>query len=302
MTLSRRRFLTISSAACFCTGMAQAAPYQWRGVALGARAQIILDHPDAAAISARAQAEIARLEGVFSLYRADSELMRLNRAGELFAPSFDLLACLAQVGRVHKVTEGRFDPTIQPLWEVMAQAAAQGRKVDPEDWADAKGKIGFDRVHFDSESVRLDKGQALTLNGIAQGYIADRVAERMRSEGVKDVMIDAGEISAMGQYQAEAGWPITVFGEDHPRIIKDRGLATSALMGTILDNDGHQGHILDPRDGNLRPLGPRQVSVSARKAALADGLSTGLSLVSSAKDARRLLSKVKDAQLESFIT
>lgn len=50
------------------------------------------------------------------------------------------------------------------------------------------------------------------------------------------------------------------------------------------------------------PRGAKQVSVSACSAAMADGLSTGLSLVETEAQARALLSIVKDAELESFIT
>ncbi|MGJ8561651.1 MAG: FAD:protein FMN transferase [Litorimonas sp.] len=304
MTLSRRRFLTIASAACL-TGAAfgaSAASYRWQGIALGAKAQIILDHPDAAQISARAQAEISRLEGVFSLYRADSDLMRLNATGRLDAPSFEMLDCLAVARRVHDITQGRFDPTVQPLWQVVAQAAARGQAPDAADLAVATGSIGFDRVRFDSAAVQLDAGQALTLNGIAQGYIADRVAHLLRAEGITDVLIDTGEITALGVAENGAGWPVTIAGETAPRVLRDRALATSALMGTVLDGAGGQGHILDPRDGTLRPRGAKQLSVSAHSAALADGLSTGLSMVKSAQEARDLLSIVKDARLESYIT
>ncbi|WP_417244070.1 FAD:protein FMN transferase [Celeribacter sp.] len=308
MTLSRRRFLTIASAACLTSAAfgACASTYRWQGIALGAKAQIILDHPDAAHISARAQAEISRLEGVFSLYRADSDLMRLNAAGRLDAPSFEMLDCLAVARRVHDITEGRFDPTVQPLWQVVAQAAAQGQAPAAADVAAAADLVGFGRVRFDSEAVQLDAGQALTLNGIAQGYIADRVAQLLRSEGITDVLIDTGEIAALGVAPDGsangAGWPVTIAGESAAHVLRDRAIATSALMGTVLDGAGTQGHILDPRTATLRPRGAKQLSVSSRSAALADGLSTGLSMVDTAQEARDLLSIVKDARLESFIT
>ena len=59
MTVSRRRFLSLVSAACLAAPSAQA--FRWQGTALGAQAQIVLDHPDAPAITARALAEIDRL-------------------------------------------------------------------------------------------------------------------------------------------------------------------------------------------------------------------------------------------------
>ncbi|GLI92757.1 hypothetical protein LMG27198_17490 [Methylocystis echinoides] len=38
---------------------------------------------------------------------------------------------------------------------------------------------------------------ALTLNGIAQGYITDRVCDLLRREGVGHTMVDMGELRAL---------------------------------------------------------------------------------------------------------
>ncbi|MEY5038990.1 MAG: hypothetical protein RL472_2096, partial [Pseudomonadota bacterium] len=58
--LTRRRFMTITATAlALGATRAGATPRQvWAGQALGARASIRLDHPDAAAIAARAANEI----------------------------------------------------------------------------------------------------------------------------------------------------------------------------------------------------------------------------------------------------
>lgn len=311
MPLTRRRFLTLASAACLTSPARAATAYQWHGQALGATAQIILDHPKAEAITARALSEIARLEEVFSLYRPTSEISRLNAAGVLQAPAFELLDCLSLARRVHRITEGRFDPTVQPLWTAMA---AQYRASGPEAQSDAqmaqaRAAIGFDRVEIDAAALRLGAGQALTLNGIAQGYIADRVADVMRRAGVRDVLIDTGEICAIGDAPRGAagdGWPVRIEGEMQAhRLTAGRALATSAPLGTVFDAPafggvGQVGHILDPRSGTFAPTRVAQVSVSAPSAALADALSTALCLTQEASEAAALLSKVKEARLESF--
>lgn len=194
---TRRRFLLAASV----SGLATALPAEtqhWEGRALGARARILMDHPEAARLTAMARAEIARLEGVFSLYQPESELVRLNRDGRLDAPSFELLDCLAVARVAHRVTGGLFDPTVQPLWRVMAEAVEQGRAPPAARITKARERIGFDRVRFAPEAVVLGQGQALTLNGIAQGYIADRVTRLIKSEGLADVLVDTGEIVARG--------------------------------------------------------------------------------------------------------
>lgn len=298
MTLTRRRFFTLASAACLMAG-APAQAYRWQGTALGAKAQIILDHPKAEQITARAMGELSRLEQVFSLYRPTSDLSRLNAAGRLDAPAFELLDCLSLARHIHRLTQGRFDPTVQVLWQVLARAAIAGQAPDAAALAQARGAIGFDRVQFDAGAVRLGRGQALTLNGIAQGYIADRIAALMAQEGITDVLIDTGEITAMGRAAGHDGWPVSITQEPQKRLLQNRALATSAIMGSMIG--AGQGHILDPRSGMIAAIGAKQVSISADSAGLADGLSTALSLTRSRAEAAQLLSNVKESRIESYI-
>ncbi|MEB8387058.1 FAD:protein FMN transferase [Rhodobacteraceae bacterium KMM 6894] len=300
MTFSRRRFLSLASASCLIAPAAQA--FQWHGTALGARARIILDHPNAPQITERALSEINRLEDIFSLYRSNSEITRLNASGHLYAPSFELLECLSIARHGYRLTEGRFDPTVQPLWRVLADAYITGQPADATHMAEARARIGFDRVSFDSSGVKLSAGQQLTLNGIAQGYIADRIALLMRNEGVEDVLIDTGEILAMGAPRGQTAWPITIVGEVQERALTGRAMATSALLGTTLSASGQIGHILDPRSGTELKTDIRQVTVSAKSAAFADAISTGLCAATNSSEAQRLLRNDNDAVLESVQT
>lgn len=301
MNLTRRRFLTLASAAALVAPSAAHA-FRWQGVALGAQAQIILDHPQAERITTHALAEIDRLENVFSLYRPDSDLRRLNAAGRLHAPAFELLECLSTARRVHAVTGGLFDPTVQPLWQVLAEGWASGQVPDEDQIDRARDLIGFERMRFDSGAIELADGQALTLNGIAQGYIADRVASLMRDAGIEDVLIDTGEVVAKGGASGRDGWPVAIAGTRARLALTDRALATSAHDGTVFDPAGRVGHILDPRTGVTRHPAIRQISISAPDAALADALSTGLCLAKIAEEAVLMLRNVPMARLESIRT
>ncbi|MGH1466068.1 MAG: FAD:protein FMN transferase [Cognatishimia sp.] len=300
MSVSRRRFLRLASAACLIAPAAAAHAFKWQGTALGAQAQIILDHPDARNITSRALAEIDRLESIFSLYRQGSEIVRLNQFGALQAPSFELLECLSIARQVHQITEGRFDPTVQQLWAALAES--QYNAGDPQSIHAARQAIGFDRMRIDNRQITLAQGQQLTLNGIAQGYIADRVANLMRRLGVSDVLIDTGEIVALGAPTGQAAWPVTIAGTTRPRALTGRALATSAPYGTKLDQAGSIGHIIDPRSDTPVKSNITQVSVTANSAALADALSTGLCLAENDTQARHLLRQLKDARLENVQT
>jgi thiamine biosynthesis lipoprotein len=197
--LSRRRMLGIAGCAAGLAagggGLAallrtDAKPplpgYRWRGVVLGAPASIVIAHHDRAAarrVVADCLAEIARCERIFSLYQPDSALTALNRDGALSDPPGDLLALLSVARRVHGASKGAFDPTLQPLWRLYADHFTRipnDRKgPGAETIAAVMTRIGFDKVVIEADRIALRPGMALTLNGIAQGTIADRVAAVM---------------------------------------------------------------------------------------------------------------------------
>lgn len=302
MTLNRRRFLTISAAAAglAATGARAAPPRVWTGVALGARASIRLDHPRAEAIAARAAAEISRLEGIFSLYRADSALSRLNADAALAMPPAELLECLTLAGTVHRASGGAFDPTVQPLWALWAGRISAGARPEVAELAAARASGGWGDVRLEADGIALAPGMALTLNGIAQGYVADRVATLLEAEGLTDILIDTGEYRALGGMPGGGDWPVTL-AQGGSLALRGRALATSAPLGTVFDGEGRYGHILDPRTGE--PAGPvwRAISVTAPSAALADALSTAACLMPDRAAVDGLMARFDDVRCESAL-
>ncbi|MEZ5776953.1 MAG: FAD:protein FMN transferase [Paracoccaceae bacterium] len=300
--MKRRRFLTITAgfAAIAAMPLQAATVRRWKGVALGAGASIALAHPEADRLIGAALAEIARLERVFSLYRADSELSQLNATGVLDAPSFDMVVCLGLCDQVNGATEGLFDPSVQPLWATYAEAQAQGTTPTSADIAAARARTGWHGVGIDSARIQLRPGMALTLNGVAQGFIADRVADLLRGQGVDDVLIDTGEIVAIGHQPDGAVWPVSI--RDGADIaLTDRALATSAPLGTVLDQAGRVGHIIDARSGKAGVSVWRQVTVSAGSAAIADALSTAACLMPDLATIERACSAMGDARPEHVL-
>lgn len=298
MTISRRRFIAIAAASAALPGIARAGAGRiWTGQALGARASIRIDHPEAEAIAARCLAEITRLEGVLSLYREESALSRLNREGRLEAPPFELLDCLSTAAAVHRATAGLFDPTVQPLWALWAEAAVAGRRPDAAEIAAARARTGWAGLRMDASAVTLRPGMALTLNGIGQGYVADRVAVLLEEEGLTDILIDTGELRALGGRPDGTDWPVTL--PEGRMGLRARALATSSPLGTTFDAAGRDGHILDPRTGAPARSGWGAVSLSAPSAALADALSTALCLTAGRAELDRIATAFPGVRVEA---
>jgi FAD:protein FMN transferase len=288
--LHRRRFLQISAAACasLATGAAASLPfklYHWKGTAMGAGASITLAHPDAEQIVTDCLAEIDRLEGIFSLFRRDSALSRLNAAGSLNHPPFELLALFDICGAVHAATGGLFDPTVQPLWATYAQSHASGDAPSPAALAAALERVGWKHLRYEPERIAFARpGMALTLNGIAQGYVADRLADQLAARGLTDILVNTGEFRALGGRPDGEPWPIGL--DDDRQVaaggieLRDRALATSSPRGTVFDAGGKVGHILHPRTGMPASSHWQLISVTGPSAAVADGLTTAMCLMS----------------------
>ena len=289
MSLSRRRFITIAAGCALAARPGWAASNdgaRWKGIALGAEADLRIvgmPHAQAEHLIGVARAEIERLEKQFSLYRRDSALVSLNRSGSLSDPSPDMLELLSLAGAVHAASDGVFDPTIQPLWTEYAES--RGR---PSDKAIeiALGKSGWRKLEVSPSLVRLPDGGGLTLNGIAQGFITDKVVALLKSHGLQRALVNVGEISAVGRPSGLDAWPVQLDAPGSARRtigLRDRAVATSGALGTTFDGGGAVSHILDPRNGQPAPVLWQRVSVQHRSAALADGLSTAGVLMSADK-------------------
>lgn len=294
--LTRRRFIAISAALAPSMALAQSELHVETGIALGATVTLRLQHPDAPRLASLAMAEIRRLESVFSIYLPDSSLSRLNRDGALAAPPFELLDCLSLAGAVHRASGGRFDPTVQPLWQAEALALQRGSPLTDTERTDVRARIGWNGVTLAAEAITLRPGMALTLNGIAQGLAADRLAEAAARHDLTDILIDAGETRAMGPLDWRAALA-DARGRVHRHIaLRERALATSSPMGTRIGPRG-AAHIL-AADGRA-PVWDT-ISVSAPQAALADGLSTALCLMP-AQATRKALAALTDCRIELAI-
>lgn len=299
---SRRRFIGIFAAA---SGLGMAPgflshalavpadvpkPVNWRGIALGADAELRIYHNDSAMarkLIAMALDEVRRLEKIFSLYEESSALSMLNRQGYLDHPPADLLHLLGESQYFSDLTDGAFDPTVQPLWDVYAGhfSIPDSDPVGPGNAVvdTALALVDYRAMEIDSTRIRfLRPGMAITLNGIAQGYITDRVVNLLKNAGLDRALVDMGEIRGLNNADSGTPWRVGIADPEHPDQvfetieIRNQALATSGGYGTLIDAAGQFTHIFDPKTGQSQPR-YRSVSVMAGNATTADALSTAFS-------------------------
>jgi thiamine biosynthesis lipoprotein len=297
-SLTRRRVIAIvaaaAGAACLNDRRAKAAaPVRWHGPALGAQVSIEIHHPERAEAERLVGAcvlDVRRLEQQFSLYRADSAICALNRTGIRVDPDADMIALLKASLDFADLTDGAFDPTVQPLRQLYADHFSSERP-DPDGppshaLAETLMKVGRAGLLVNRDRVALTgRGAAITLNGIAQGYATDRVVDRLRNAGLSTSLVNMSEIRAIGARPEGAPWRVGLGDPDRPGALTetidlvDRAVATSVGAGFRFDPAGRFTRLFDPATGRSRSL-YRSVSVIAPTATEADALSTAFSLMS----------------------
>jgi thiamine biosynthesis lipoprotein len=250
--------------------------------ALGSQVHCTVYSPDMEAAEnaiASAFAEIERVESLMSLYRADSQLSRLNRQGYLDRPDPDLHSVLSQAMGLSQRSEGAFDVTVQPLWELYQHCKEAGITPAPEEIRRTCQSVGWQRIRMTGQRIELQPGTRITLNGIAQGYAADVACEALRSQGVTSAILDTGEVGLIGQHHRKDHWTV---GIKHPRQpgallgsahLRNRSLATSGDYETRFSNDYRFHHLFDPQTGTSAEE-CSSVSVVAPTTMQADALST----------------------------
>jgi FAD:protein FMN transferase len=310
--LTRRRFVSVLAAAAVAPLASSRGPaeraqaFAWEGLALGAHARLCLQHPDEGAAKSAIAAcleEVARLEAIFSLHRSDSALASLNACGRLDAAPADLRSLLGEALMLAERSDGAFDPTIQPLWELYARHFSSPG-ADPKGppraaIGKAKALIGWRKIDIDGAAIRFrEPGMAVSLNGIAQGYITDRIGDLLRRRGFQHVLINMGEQLALGPKWDGESWRAGIADPAEPgKVLLElpvtRGaIATSGGYGYHFDGAGRLAHILDPGTG--APAGRwASVTVLADRAATADGLSTTLAVVPAERAAVLLSGKTR---------
>jgi thiamine biosynthesis lipoprotein len=133
----------------------------------------------------------------------------------------------------------------------------------------------------------------VSLNGIAQGYAADRVRATLQAHGVHHAMIDAGETALLGNAPNDKPWSLSIESsaslknlgaenslqsssspqsEGTPIVISDgRAMATSSDAHTTFSQDHRYHHILNPHTG-YSPSQWSSVTVLASSCVVADAL------------------------------
>ena len=197
-------------------------------------------------------------ENLLSRTVRGSDVDRINTAGckpvEVSSETLEVIRKGIEFGRM---SEGNFDITIgavSSLWDFDA-----GVVPDENELQEAIKPVDYKQIKIEGNTVSLDiEGAMLDLGGIAKGYIADRVTELLKENGVEQAIINlGGNIVTIGQKEDGMPWKIGIERpySDRTEIIgvlevTDETVTTSGVYERAFEKGGKMyHHVLDPKTG-----------------------------------------------------
>lgn len=248
---------------------------------------------------ARGFAEVQRLIGIFSRYDSATAVGELNARGGIKGVPQEMTAIMKESFGYYRLTNGWFDITVKPLVDLFKKTfKATGNPPAASEIKDALSLVGMDNISCNDREIRfLKAGMGITLDGIAKGYIVDRVAMLMKKLNVSYALINAGgDIRALG----EKKWRIAIrdpFDPDkYVEVInlKDNAIATSGNYEVYFDKEKLYHHIITPGTG-YSPAEVVSASVVTKTTVAADALSTAI-LALGPVSGKQLIGKLPDTE------
>lgn len=257
---------------------------------------------DRSAIEHMIASTFKEIDTIYNKWNASSELSAVNRHAST-APlllSRELYRFLELADTYVKLTEGRFDPTIEPVQQIW-KAAFKAQKMPLEkEIALAAPHVGWDKLTLKNGYLQKESGGVqLDLGGIAKGLAVDMLVKRLNASGYADVYVEwGGEIRTSGRHPDNRPWRVYIsrLGDCDPSQavehldLEDSAIATSGDYLQQWEIGGQTYfHIINPR--TLHPLlathtSIASVTVMARTCLEADVLATAAMLFPSVESAR----------------
>jgi thiamine biosynthesis lipoprotein len=238
----------------------------------------------------------AEINATFNKWNPHSEISLLNRlpAGHKVPLSPQLHSFLCGVSDIVVLTDGLFDPTVLPLYDLWQKHLQIGSIPDENSISEVAKCVGWDKIHIEDFCFSKDyDGTALDLGGIAKGHCVDLLVERLNAAGYAHIFVDwSGEIRTSGHHPEGRPWVIAIQSSEEgvieqaipPIAMYDDAIATSGDYNqnwTVFTSEGETTyfHIIHPK--LHRPLiatanSITSASVRAKTCALADALASTL--------------------------
>ncbi len=240
----------------------------------------------------RIQADIDSILNVIdttlSGYNKASQVSRLAR-GEKLRPSKMLEEIFTRARVYWEDTDGALDVAAAPIYDLWGFGFTRDSMPDPDRIKAALACCGMGRLPGTIREA-VDRGDTVRLNfnAIAQGFSCDEVAAYLHSIGIRDMLVDIGEIYCEGLNPSGKNWKIGIdrpvdgnqtpgadLQESFSTDSRPCGIVTSGNYRKFYVKDGKKySHSIDPRTGYPVQHTLLSATIIARNAEIADAYAT----------------------------
>jgi thiamine biosynthesis lipoprotein len=251
--------------------------------------------------------EVKRIENLISDWKPNTEVSKINNnAGiQTTVVSEEVFQLLERAVKISEISNGAFDITFASIEKVWKFDGSLKKIPSEEEIRNSIKKINYKNIIFDKNinSIFLkENGMKIGLGGIGQGYIADKIKEKLTTLGCKSSVINvSGDVFAWGENLKNEDWKIGIINPFNKSEIiayfpiQNSAVQTSGNYEKFVEIDGKKyAHIINPKTG--MPITEiASVSVFAPTTELADALSTAV-FVMGVKDGLELINKLKNTE------
>ncbi|MDY3929060.1 MAG: FAD:protein FMN transferase [Clostridia bacterium] len=216
---------------------------------------------------------------------SDLYKLNLNKESEI---TDDILEMVIQSGKYYKDTDGRFDITVGTVSQLWNNALKSGKKPENNEIMRYMPSVGYSSLQIDGKHIRITKNnQKITLGAVAKGYIADRLAEYLKSHDIEGTMINlGGNIYVYGTKKGGKPWKIGIRdpqdenGMTGTLTLENKFIITSGDYERFAIIDGKRyHHIIDAKTGYPAQNELHSVTIVSDKGFDGDALSTACFLM-----------------------
>ena len=233
-------------------------------------------------------AEVKRIENQISDWIPTTPISMVNKNAGIQAVKVDseVYELVARAIKISEITEGAFDISYASMDKIWKFDGSMKTMPTEEAIKKSVAKIGYKNIILNpkDQSIFLKlEGMKLGLGGIGQGYIADKVKDKLVANGcVSGIVNVSGDINAWGKQINGKLWTVGIINPMN----KNKVFATFPLENSSVETSGNYekyvtfngirySHIIDPRSG-YPAQGVVSVSVFAKQTEIADALATGI--------------------------
>jgi len=244
---------------------------------------------------AKLQIEIDSLLNAFnsvaSIYDSTSLISRINN--NLSYEMNDLFKDVFQKSmEISQLSGGAFDITVGPLVNAWGFGITDSAHISQSVIDSLIQCVGYEKVRLENGRIIKDNPLIkLDMNGIAQGYAVDLVADFIESKGIASYIVEIGGEVRVGKSKPDGSkWVIAIekpapdaesAQEEEDRIfLENVSVSTSGTYRRYYERSGERfSHTIDPKTGRPVKHSMLSATIIASDCMTADGLATACMVI-----------------------